>query len=115
MEFWCPGSTLNVKFENTNPLAYGMPAEGLALYMNGCPAFEIGATDRGDQYEIIVRYADRNLLQSGWLVGEGHIAKKAGMVATKLGDGRVILIGFRTQHRAQTHATFKLLFNSLVR
>jgi hypothetical protein len=115
MEFWCPGSTLNVKFENTNPLAYGMPAEGLALYMNGCPVFEIGATDHGDQYEIIVRYADRNLLQSGWLVGEGNIAKKAGMVAAKMGDGRVILIGFRTQHRAQTHATFKLLFNSLVR
>jgi hypothetical protein len=114
-EFWCPGSTLNVKFENTNPLAYGMPAEGLALYMNGCPAFEIGATDRGDQYEIIVRYADRNLLQSGWLIGEGHIAKKAGMVSAKMGAGRVILIGFRTQHRAQTHATFKLLFNSLVR
>ncbi|MBZ5498617.1 MAG: peptidase M14 family protein [Acidobacteriia bacterium] len=115
MEFWCPGSTLNVTFDNTNPLAYGMPAEGLALYMSGSPAFELGSTDRGDQYEVIVRYAEHNLLQSGWLIGEENLARKAAMVATRLGDGRVILIGFRTQHRAQTHGTFKLLFNALVR
>ncbi len=115
MEFWCPGSTLNVKFDNTNPLAYGMPSEGLALYLSGCPVFEVGATDRGDQYETVVRYADRNLLQSGWLVGEENLAKKSAMIAAKYGDGRVILIGFRTQHRAQTHGTYKLLFNALVR
>jgi hypothetical protein len=114
-EFFCPGSTLRVTFDNANPLAYGMPAEGLAVYLSGCPAFEIGSTDRGDQYETVVRYVDRNLLQSGWLIGEANLAKKAAMVATKYGDGRVVLIGFRAQHRAQTHSTYKLLFNALVR
>ncbi|MEK7409291.1 MAG: M14 metallopeptidase family protein [Acidobacteriota bacterium] len=114
-EFWCPGSTLKVKFDNTHPLAYGMPAEGLALYLGGSPAFEISPTAHNERYEVVVRYADRDLLQSGWLVGEATLAKKAAMVSARSGEGRVVLIGFRAQHRAQTHGTFKLLFNALVR
>ena len=50
----------------------------------------------------------------GWLVGEETIAKKPAMVVAKLGEGSVVLVGFRTQHRAQTYGTFKLLFNSLM-
>jgi hypothetical protein len=114
-EFWCPGSTLRAKFDSSNPLGYGMPGEGLALYMAGSPAFEILPGEHNERYEIIVRYADRDLLESGWLVGEETLAKKAAMVSAQIGAGRVILIGFRTQHRAQTYGTFKLLFNALIR
>jgi hypothetical protein len=111
-EFWCPGSTLKVSFDNTNPLAYGMPSKGLALYLDS-PAFEITAPS-AENYEIAVRYEDRDLLESGWLVGEENLTRRAAVVSAKLGQGRVVLIGFPAQHRAQTHATYKLLFNSLV-
>ncbi len=112
-EFWCPGSTLKVTFDNTNPIAYGMPSHGLALYLDS-PAFEITAPS-AENYEIVVRYEDRELLESGWLVGEENLARKAAVVSAKLGQGRVVLIGFPAQHRAQTHGTYKLLFNALVR
>ena len=114
-EFWCPGSTLKVKFDNAHPLAYGMPEEGLALYLSGNPVFEIVPSQHNERYEVVVRYADRDLLQSGWLVGEQTLAKKAAVVAAAYGSGRVVLFGLRPQHRAQTHATFKLLFNALIR
>jgi len=112
-EFWCPGSTLKVTFDNTNPIAYGMPAHGLALYLDS-PAFEITAQD-AENYATVVRYEDRDLLESGWLVGEENLTRRAAVVSVKSGQGRVVLIGFPAQHRAQTHGTYKLLFNSLVR
>jgi hypothetical protein len=112
-EFWCPGSTLKATFDNTNPLAYGMPSHGLALYLNS-PAFEITAQN-AENYETIARYEDRDLLESGWLVGEENLARRAAVVSAKLGQGKVVLIGFPAQHRAQMHGTYKLLFNALVR
>lgn len=112
-EFWCPGSTLKVDVDNTNPLGYGMPAKALALYMNS-PAFEITAQN-SENYDVVVRYADRELLQSGWLIGEENLARRAAVVSAKLGQGKVVLIGFPAQHRAQMHGTYKLLFNALVR
>jgi hypothetical protein len=111
-EFWCPGSMLKVTFDNTNPIAYGMPSSGLALHLNS-PAFEVTAQN-SENYEVVVRYADRELLQSGWLLGEENLARKAAVVAAKLGQGKVVLIGFPAQHRSQTHGTYKLLFNTLL-
>ena len=113
-EFWSPGSTLRVRFDNTNPIAYGMPAEGLALFMAGGQVYEVTSTDRSQDVEIIATYVDRDILQSGWLLGEQVIAKKAAAVTVKHGAGKVVLIGFRPQHRDQTHGTFKLVFNALL-
>lgn len=112
-EFWCPGSTLRVTYDNTNPIAYGMPAKGLALFLNS-PAFEITAQD-AEGYQTVARYAEREILESGWLVGEENLAKKSAVISAKLGQGRVVLLGFPAQHRAQMHATYKLVFNTLVK
>ena len=115
LQFWCPGSTLRAKFDTTHPLAYGMPAEGLVVFMQGNLAFDIQPGEHSEQCQVVASYAARDLLESGWLIGEETLAKKPAMVSAQVGQGRVILVGFRVQHRAQTHGTFKLLFNSLVR
>jgi hypothetical protein len=112
-EFFCPGSTLKATFDNNHPLAYGMPEEGLVLF-RGSMAFVITPGQHNEYYETVVRYIDRDILQSGWLIGEEHLSKKAAMVSAKHGKGQVVLIGFRAQHRCQTHGTFKLLFNALI-
>lgn len=112
-EFFCSGSTLRAVFENNHPLAYGMPEEGLVVFVSS-PAFEIRPGRHNDRYKTIVRYKDKNLLESGWLIGEKVLTKKAAMINAEYGDGNLVLIGFRTQHRFQTHGTFKLLFNALI-
>jgi hypothetical protein len=113
-EFWAPGSTLRVRFDTSHPLAYGMPAEGFALFLAGGQVYEVTSTARSQDVEIVATYVERDILQSGWLLGEQVIAKKAAAVSVRHGEGRVVLIGFRPQHRAQTHGTFKLVFNALL-
>jgi hypothetical protein len=113
-EFWSPGSTLRARFDTDNPLAAGMPDEGLVTFLANNQVYEIVSTARNQEVETIVTFPERDLLQSGWLLGESLIAKKATMVAVRHGRGQVILIGFRPQHRAQTHGTFKLVFNALL-
>jgi len=112
-EFFCPGSTLKAKIDNSHTLAFGMPKKALILFSNS-PAFNIVPSESNEDYEIIIKYPESDILESGWLIGEEKIANKAAMILAKQGKGKVILIGFRVQHRAQTHGTFKLLFNSLL-
>jgi hypothetical protein len=74
-------------------------------------AFEITDTARA---RTVARYTEGNPLRSGWLLGPQYVAGKSALVDADLGKGRVVLFGFRTQHRAQTWGTFKLLFNSIM-
>jgi hypothetical protein len=114
-EFWSPGSTLRVKFVNTHPLVWGMPSEGYALFLAGGQVYDVTGFDRSQDVEVLTSYVDRDVLQSGWLLGEAVIGKKAAAVSVKYGQGRVVLLGFRAQHRDQTHGTFKLVFNALLK
>jgi len=112
-EFFCPGSTLHTNIDTNHPAAYGMPGDTLAFFWNG-KAFEILPSGDNDRYEIVASYPERDVLESGWLVGEEKLRRKAAMVVARVGEGKVVLIGFRPQHRAQTHGTYKLVFNSLL-
>ena len=113
-EFWSPGSTLKVKVNTANPFAFGMPEDALALFLAQGQVYETVSGPASAGVDRIVTYLDRDILQSGWLLGEEAIANKAAVVSVEHGDGMVLLIGFRPQHRTQTHGTFKLFFNALL-
>ena len=113
-EFWSPGSTLKVDVNNRDPYAFGMPEDALALFLASGQVYETVSGPASAGVKRIVTYKDRDILQSGWLLGEEAIANKAAMVSVEHGEGTVVLIGFRPQHRVQTHGTFKLFFNALM-
>ena len=58
-------------------------------------------------------HATHDVLVSGWLEGEAVIAGRPAAADVHVGTGRVVLLGFPVQHRAQSHATFRLLFDSI--
>jgi len=113
-EFWSPGSTLHIDVDPDHPMAYGMPSQALATFWQGNHVYETIAGAESAGVERIATYVDRDVLQSGWLIGEEHLAGKAAAVAVEHGQGQIVMLGFRAQHRAQTHGTFKLLFNALL-
>jgi len=90
-----------------------MPEEALTLFWSS-PAFNVNPGPNNHLYEVIAVYPDSDILESGWLVGEEKIANKIAAIYAHVGEGNVVLMGPRVQHRCQTHGTFKLLFNSLL-
>ena len=100
--------------QNDHSAAFGMPDSTVGLFLMGNHAYAVNPGAQNHAVTRIASFIDRDVLQSGWLVGEDHVTNKASMVSVSHGDGTVVLIGFRAQHRAQTHGTFKLVFNSLV-
>lgn len=112
-DFLIPGSVLRIQTDPTHPLAWGLPADSYGYFIRS-PALSTTEGFRGQRTSIAVRYPNAGLRASGWTRGEEHVAGRAAAVEIELeGAGRLVLLGLRPQHRAQTHATFKLLFNAL--
>jgi hypothetical protein len=112
LDFACPGSILRMKFDPNHPVAYGMPEEAPA-YFTRSPAFNILPTFDGNNTPVVIaKYPGENLLMSGYLRGEKYLHNKVSAVEVPLGKGKIIMLGFGIQNRAQPHGTFKLLFNS---
>jgi hypothetical protein len=51
---------------------------------------------------------------SGWIYGDKVIRQKVATLDIPYGKGKIILLGFPVQFRAQAYGTFKLLFNSIL-
>jgi hypothetical protein len=111
-EFFAPGSTLRVRLNPAQPLAYGMPRDALVVFFDSV-AFNVGNSLSNGNIAVVGQYGDRDLLRGGWLDGEKHLLQKAALLDVGYGQGRIALIGFRPQLRAQTHGTYKVLFNAL--
>ncbi len=105
-EFSVPGSLVRVSVNNHHPIGYGMMEEAAVMFRH-TPVFDLS---RGLS---VVRYSSKDPLLSGWIHGEEHLAGKTALAEFPMDEGKVILIGFRTQFRAQTRGTYKFLFNSL--
>jgi hypothetical protein len=105
-DFYCPGSLIAAEADISHPIAYGMPSRFTALFENS----RVFETAGG---RIVARYRAQDPLESGWLIGPQYLAGKGAIVDLKFGNGRLILLGFRTQFRGWTEGSFKLLFNSL--
>ena len=108
-EFYAPGSVWKLDVDTTNLLAKGFAKETPAYFINSS-AYEITDTNK---VKSVAKYAANDLLLSGWILGEKYAAGKTAIAEANVGKGKVILFGFRPQHRGQTFGTFPFIFNTL--
>jgi hypothetical protein len=109
-EFYCPGSILKLALNASHPLAKGMPVDTIAWFEDG-GAYELTESG-GSSVRVIARYGEGDPLLSGWILGPNYVTGKAAIVEANVGDGAVVLFGFRPQYRGQSVATFPLFFNA---
>ena len=110
-KFYIPGALLAVQTDNTEPLAYGAPRD-LNVFFDSSPAFKIAANAAG--VRRAAWYPQGDVLRSGWAIGQEHLNDTAAVVDIDVGKGKLFLLGPEVAQRAQSHAGFRFLFNSLL-
>jgi hypothetical protein len=111
-QHFAPGAILKIEVDTQHPIGYGVAADTFGFYVNS-PFFQLTEGFNSQRSSVVARYPNTNVVASGWLKGEELMAGRAAVVSIDMNPGRVVLFGLRPQHRAQTHATFPLLFNAL--
>lgn len=108
-EFYNPGSIVKLEIDTKDALGRGLREEAPAYFTNSS-AFDIADVTR---VRSVAKYAAKDALMSGWMLGEKLMNGKTALAEATFGKGKIVLFGFRPQHRGQSYATFPLLFNAL--
>jgi hypothetical protein len=111
-KFYVPGSILRVSVDTASPLAFGLEPQADVLF-DDSPAFALGAEAAGGGIRRVAWYDTETPLRSGWAWGQALLNGSAAVVDAPLGKGRVLLFGPEITFRAQSHGTFKFLFNGI--
>ena len=113
-DFNIPGSLLRVYIDPNHPVCYGLPAE-IAAFVDAPIAFQTSDPPPDVERSVIAWYPSdaKDILVSGYAHGAEKLERKAAAVSFTKGKGKVVMFGFRVQHRAQTEGTFQLLFNAI--
>ena len=109
-DFYCPGSILALDVDNKHPFAATVQTTLPAYFINSS-AYAVTSEDAN--VRVVARYAKEDVLRSGWLLGEDKLRGQIALAEVGVGKGRVVLFGFRPQHRGQAWATLPLIWNVL--
>jgi Zinc carboxypeptidase len=111
-QHFAPGTIVHVQVDTASPIGFGEPADTYGFY-NNSPFYDVTDGFASQRVNVIARYPNTEIVASGWMKGEDLMAGRAAVVQVDMNPGHLILFGLRPQHRAQTQATFPLLFNAL--
>jgi hypothetical protein len=107
-EYYIPGSILRVSVNNTVPLGYGLDSE-VDVFFDNSPVFRV----EGAAGQRVAWFSGATPLRSGWAWGQEHLDGGVAIADVRIGQGHVAVFGPPITFRAQSHGTFKFLFNGI--
>lgn len=110
---YVPGSLLRIELKKDHPLTLGL-TDQIGVFSRGRPVFVTTFPKFDMDRRIIASYPEENILMSGYAEQEKLLGRKSAVVWLKKGKGQLVLMGFNPQFRASTHASYKLMFNTLL-
>jgi len=111
-KFYVPGSLLQVKVDNTRPIAYGVSEDLDVLYSND-PVFSLSTDAKQKGITPVAWFPNAEPLRSGWALGQSYLKDGNAVVEATVGKGKVYLFGPDITFRGQSHGSFKFLFNGI--
>jgi hypothetical protein len=111
-KYFVPGSLLRVAVDTSNPLAFGLEKEADVFFDNS-PVFRLARDAAARGVRPVAWFASATPLRSGWAWGQHYLDGGIAIADAPLGKGRVVLFGPEVNFRAQSHGTFKFLFNAI--
>jgi len=112
-KYYTPGSILSVYVNNSHSAASGMEANA-DIYFANSPVFNIAPSALSDQSIVpLMWFGKENPLKSGWSWGAHYLQDKVTAFSASVGKGNLYAFGPEITFRAQSHNTFRLLFNQL--
>lgn len=114
-KYYVPGSVLAVSVDTTNPTNFGLDAT-TDVYFDNSPIFKLDSTSKSTvKIKPLAWFTNATPLRSGWAWGQAYLKDGIAAFEADYGKGKFYAFGPEITFRAQTHGTFKWMFNQLYR
>lgn len=112
-KYYIPGSVLRLRIDSTQYATYGMPTQ-TDVYFDASPVFKLSPDAIAKGLVVPLAWFDTaKPLRSGWAWGQSYLQDGVAAFMAPVGAGKLYAFGPEITFRAQSHGTFKLLFNQL--
>jgi hypothetical protein len=112
-KFYIPGSLMQITLNNQHPAAWGMNEKADVLF-DDSPVFSINPEAQSNgSVRPLAWFASDKTLRSGWAWGQSYLKDGVAAFEASVGKGTLYAFGPEITFRAQSHGTFKLVFNQL--
>lgn len=111
-QFDIPRSVLRVAVDPAHPLGFGS-GNAVDVMFNNSPVFALRSGARQQGVRPVAWFNTAAPLRSGRAVGQDRLKGLFAGLEVPLGRGRIVLFGPEITFRAQSHGTFRFLFNTI--